>query len=238
VLAIESSGALAGVAVATETGRILGESSLDTRMSPTEMLLKLAQRLLADLGLGVRDLGLIAFSEGPGSFTGLRVGMAAALGIAAGADLPLVPVPTLLALAYPWREAGSLLVPVSGLRRGHVYGAALAWETDRFDARLAAASTPVEEFLEACRGLAASHLHFLGDALDSLRQRISLALPEAGFLGSEPARAAHVAELAIKGSLPRWTRMDLEGRAPLYLREADARKPAPRNPAAQHRQLG
>lgn len=229
VLAIESSGALAGIAVADAAGRVMGEAALDTRHSPTEMLLTLGARLLGDLGLEVRDLGLIACSEGPGSFTGLRVGMAAALGLAAGADKPLVAVPTLQALAYPWRNAGEILAPVSGLRRGHLYGSVLAWQDGRFVARLRAGSYPVEDFLGSCLSLGAPRLHFLGDAVDSLRERIWTALPGSVLLGCEPARAAHVAELAIRGGLPRWTKRDLEGRAPQYLRDADARRPAPRN---------
>lgn len=227
-LALETSGLLAGVAV-TEDGALLGESSLDTRRAPTEHLLVNVRRLLDDLGLAIADLDRIAYSEGPGSFTGLRVGMATALGLAIGADLPLVAVPTLEVLAFPWRTLTIPLIPLSGHRRGLVYQAAYLWTGERFDCLLDPASVPVAEMLDRCGSLTAPRLLFAGDALDSLAEAIHNQFGEkALFAPREPARAAAVAALAADPGRPEWTGMEREGRTPLYLRDADARRPKPR----------
>jgi len=152
--------------------------------------------------------------------------MAAALGLAAGSDLPIVPVGSLEVLAYPWRSGGSPIIVVSGHRRGHAYFAAYEWTGERFRTIIAPANPSLEEILGLVRGLAADRLLFAGDALDSLAGEIRLQVGQrACFMPSVSARAADVAALAADPLRPRWTGHDREGRTPDYLRDADARKP-------------
>ncbi|MFB3906828.1 MAG: tRNA (adenosine(37)-N6)-threonylcarbamoyltransferase complex dimerization subunit type 1 TsaB [Candidatus Eisenbacteria bacterium] len=231
VLALETSGRLAGAAVAAGTD-LLGEVEVDARRARTERLLEDARRLLDELSLGIERVAFVAFSEGPGSFTGLRVGMAAALALAAAREIPAVPVPTLETIAFPWRLWPGPLVVVSGHRRGQVYGALYRWTMDdRFHAEIEPVSRPDQEFLDACAGRAAGggtgeRLLFVGDALDSLADSIQRSFGDRARLGgTEPPRAAHVARLALDPARPRWTKTELEGRNPLYLRDADARRP-------------
>jgi tRNA threonylcarbamoyladenosine biosynthesis protein TsaB len=228
VLALESSGVLAGVAL-TEGDLLLGEAALDTRRSRAEHLLALAGRLLDDLGLQVGDLDRLAISEGPGSFTGLRVGMASALGMAVGSGLHVVPVGSLEVLAYPWRLCDGVIVPVSGYRRGQLYFTALRWDGVRFAHLLEPVSAPLETMFERCSSLEAERLLFVGDALDSLAGLIRSRLGDrAGRISADPPRASSLARLAQDPDRPAWTGAELEGRTPRYLRDADARKPKPR----------
>ncbi len=81
----------------------------------------MARELLAQAGLGLRDVGLIAFDAGPGSFTGLRVGCGLAQGLALGLGCPVVPVSSLLALAWPHRRWPTLAA--TDARMGEVYQA-------------------------------------------------------------------------------------------------------------------
>jgi tRNA threonylcarbamoyladenosine biosynthesis protein TsaB len=225
VLAIETSGELAGIAL-TASGRLLGEAAIDSRISRTETLLESARRLLGDLRLTPGDLDLIAYDEGPGSFTGLRVGMAAALGLAAGADRPVVGVPSLEVLAYPFRQKEVPIAVVSGCRRGLIYAAVYRWVEDSFQPALAPSSAPIEEALSRIAGVPGERLLFVGDALDSLAEAIRNLLGHRGLLGPvEPARAAHLAALATAPGRTVGAGRTLEGRTPLYLRDADARKP-------------
>jgi tRNA threonylcarbamoyladenosine biosynthesis protein TsaB len=227
-LALESSGALAGVAV-VEGDHLLAEAALDARRARTEQLLLLAQRVIEDLGMTIGDLDRIALSVGPGSFTGLRVGMAAALGLAIGSDLEVVPVGSLEVLAYPWRSMGGVVIPVSGLRRGHLYFAGLRWDGRRFDPLLEPVSAPLETLFERCDSLSVERLLFVGDALDSLAGMIPSRLGERAWLASsDPPRASSLAFLSRDPDRERWAGTDLEDRAPRYLRDADARKPRPR----------
>jgi tRNA threonylcarbamoyladenosine biosynthesis protein TsaB len=235
VLGLETSSRLAGVAI-IEEGRILGEVAADTRASRTELLLLHTERLLRDLDLTPHDLSWLAVSAGPGSFTGLRVGIASAIGLAAGADRPIVEVPTLEVLAYPHRRLRETIVCVSGHRRRQLNLAAYRWEGERFAALRQPACIPEEDLLGVLDRLPGGRLHFVGDALDSLASAIG-ALPagRALLLSSATPRAAHVALLALDPMRPRWTGKDLEGRSPSYLRDADARKPAQQDPSRLRR---
>ena len=86
-------------------------------------LLPLAERMLRDLGRSVQDLDLVVCSIGPGSFTGIRIGLATALGIAHGRSIPIVGVSTLDAWASAWAAWPGDVFPVIDARRGNIYTA-------------------------------------------------------------------------------------------------------------------
>lgn len=146
VLGIEASGTLTGVALVV-AGRLLGERSGDTRASRQELLLAQVAELLRDHGLRVRDLARIGVSLGPGSFTGLRVGLAAARALAWGAGVPLVGVPSHQAMALPFQGTDQLIVLLTGLRRGLVCLEAGAWEGPRWQVVREVQAVPVDEAL-------------------------------------------------------------------------------------------
>ncbi len=98
ILAIETSGELCSVAVMLDENSF-AESSIQKKHIHSQKLINLINTTLVNIDLKIEDIKLIAISEGPGSFTGLRIGFAAAKGIAFGRNLQLVPVPSLEALA-------------------------------------------------------------------------------------------------------------------------------------------
>jgi tRNA threonylcarbamoyladenosine biosynthesis protein TsaB len=87
----------------------------------------MVDRLLAECGIAAGDLGGLAVSVGPGSFTGLRVGIATAQGLGLGLGLPVAPVPTLDALAAVLPFAGAPVVPLLDARKGEVYLSLYRW---------------------------------------------------------------------------------------------------------------
>lgn len=89
----------------------------------SELLMPDVEALLHEAVLRPRDLELVVCSRGPGSFTGLRIGMATAKGIAQGAQCPLVSVPTLDALAYGLEHMDRVIVPVVDARKQRYYAA-------------------------------------------------------------------------------------------------------------------
>lgn len=103
LLAFETSAAVGSVAIETPQGVLVRE--IATPREQTEQILVLADGLLAEAGLTLDDLDGIAFGRGPGSFTGLRVSVAVAQGLAAVSGVPLLPVSSLVCLAQRgWRE--------------------------------------------------------------------------------------------------------------------------------------
>ncbi|MGA2481252.1 MAG: tRNA (adenosine(37)-N6)-threonylcarbamoyltransferase complex dimerization subunit type 1 TsaB [Spirochaetia bacterium] len=84
-------------------------------------LLPLAEHLLAQMGLTAADLDLVVCSVGPGSFTGIRIGLATALGISHGRGIPVVGVSTLDATARAWEAHDGPVYPVIDARKGKIY---------------------------------------------------------------------------------------------------------------------
>ncbi len=127
ILAIESATPQASVALVAGD-RILGETALPPERQVSETLLPAIDCLLAESGGGPGGVTHVAVSAGPGSFTGLRVGMAAAKGFCFGWGLPIVPVSTLHALASLSRAGEALVCPVLDARKKEVYAGVFRWE--------------------------------------------------------------------------------------------------------------
>ena len=122
VLAFETSAKAASVAL-TENGKLLGESYQNTGLTHSQTLMVMAEDLLKQCGKRVEDIGAVAVAEGPGSFTGVRIGVAAAKGFAWGRELPCYGVSTLEAMAESLGIWEGYVCPVMDARRSQVYNA-------------------------------------------------------------------------------------------------------------------
>jgi tRNA threonylcarbamoyladenosine biosynthesis protein TsaB len=103
VLAIETSQSLCSVCIYYNDDHFY-QAELNLKNAHAEKIFSLIDHVLNTAGISFPELGAVAVSSGPGSFTGLRIGMSAAKGIAFGADLPIIPVPTFEALALQISE--------------------------------------------------------------------------------------------------------------------------------------
>lgn len=119
VLGIDTSGKTASCAV-VQGGRLLAENTFLTKLTHSQIILPVMKRTLADCGLGLSDVGLYAVSAGPGSYTGLRIGIAAVKGLCFGGT-PCIGVSTLEALAYNVLPAKGLILPALAARPGVSY---------------------------------------------------------------------------------------------------------------------
>jgi len=126
ILAMESSAKPASVAICSD-GVLIGQYFQNSGLTHSRTLLAMAEALLRNLDLTVKDIGLVAVSNGPGSFTGVRIGVSAAKGIAWGLDIPVCGVSTLEAMAYQVTGTNALLCPVMDARRSQVYNALFEW---------------------------------------------------------------------------------------------------------------
>ena len=122
ILAIESSAKPASAAVCLNE-KILGQYYQNNGLTHSRTLLAMVESLLANLDIKISDIELLAVSRGPGSFTGVRIGVSAAKGIAWGSDKPICGVSTLEAMAYQALQPGAILCPVMDARRDQVYNA-------------------------------------------------------------------------------------------------------------------
>ena len=122
ILAFETSAKAASVAL-LDGGKLLAESYQNTGLTHSQTLMVMAQDLLKTCGLTAKDVEAVAVAAGPGSFTGVRIGVAAAKGFAWGGELPCYGVSTLEAMARTLGVWQGYIVPAMDARRSQVYTA-------------------------------------------------------------------------------------------------------------------
>ncbi len=122
ILAFDGTAKAASVAV-LDGERVLGHYTIDNGLTQSELLLPMAESLLQSLKMSFSDIELYATSVGPGSFTGVRIGVSLIKGLAFGRDIPCIEVSTLEALAENLSGLRGMIVPCMDARRAQVYSA-------------------------------------------------------------------------------------------------------------------
>ena len=122
ILSFETSAKTVSAAI-TENNAILSLGYLNRGFTHSETLLPLAETVLASAKLSLSEMDALAVCKGPGSFTGLRIGISAVKGLCQGLSKPCVGVSTLEAIAYNYRGLSAVVAAVMDARRDQVYGA-------------------------------------------------------------------------------------------------------------------
>jgi len=122
LLALESSAKAASCAV-LEDGELLATAWQATGLTHSRTLLPMVEDMLQNSSLTVQDMDAIAVAAGPGSFTGLRIGIAAVKGLAWAAGKPCIPISTLEAMAWPLAHMDGVIVCAMDARRQQIYNA-------------------------------------------------------------------------------------------------------------------
>lgn len=221
VMGIDTATLVCSVAVVSEE-KTLAEYTQQVKKTHSERLLPLIDTILRDTGLKPQDLSGVAVAGGPGSFTGLRIGMVTAKALGQALALPLCSISTLAALAAQHPLFPGLICPILDARREQVYNAIFTAGT-QVERLVADRSLSVTELLQELQQRPEPVL-FVGDAVPVYRQIISRALvSRACFMPPESAicRASSVARLGLAqfsaGQVQSWR--DLH---PAYLRRSEA----------------
>lgn len=202
LLAVDTAGKTAAVAVMAQD-RLLYEAQLNNGLTHSETLLPMIDTALRCAGLGMEQLDLLAVTNGPGSFTGLRIGLSVVKGLAQPRQLPCVGVSTLAALAYGCTGEGTVIGALDA-RRGQVYWAAFDLASH---ARLTDdAAEPVEKlekFIKTCK----KPLLFVGDGATLCYNRygqepgVTLCPPALGILRGAGVALAAKAQWEREGAV-------------------------------------
>ena len=127
VLAVDTSSSVAAVAV-MDNDKLLGEYSINHKKTHSQRLMPMINELLDSLELTPNDIDLFAASSGPGSFTGLRIGVTTVKAMAYAVKKPVISVPTLDSLAYNVPVCDSLVCPIMDARNQQVFTAVYKWD--------------------------------------------------------------------------------------------------------------
>jgi tRNA threonylcarbamoyladenosine biosynthesis protein TsaB len=146
-----------------EDGVLIGEFFLNAALTHSQTLLPMLDAMLDSMGRGVGEADLLAVTSGPGSFTGIRIGVAAVKGIAMALGKPCAAVSTLHALALNLQGTEGYLVPVMDARAGQVYAAAFLCEGGRLTRLCDDAALPIGQLHEMLLPLSAKPITLAGD---------------------------------------------------------------------------
>ena len=130
ILAFESSARAASAALVKD-GKLLSQYSQCSGLTHSRTLLPMGEDMLKNAELTYRDVDLLAVAHGPGSFTGIRIGVSMVKGLAWALEKPCTGVSTLEAMAWHGLAAGGLICPVMDARRSQVYNALFRIEDGR-----------------------------------------------------------------------------------------------------------
>lgn len=144
ILAFETSAKAASAAV-LQDGALLGEYTQNSGQTHSRTLMKMAEDLLENCDLKAADIDAVACAAGPGSFTGVRIGVAAAKGFAWGRELPLYGVSTLEAMARGVAVADGVYCAAMDARRSQVYTALFQMENGQMTRLMEDAALSIEE---------------------------------------------------------------------------------------------
>ena len=171
VLAFDTSAKTASVAVC-DGGNILGVSNIDNGLTQSELVLPMAEALLSQLKMSFADVELYAVTVGPGSFTGVRIGVSTVKGLAFGRDIPCAPVSTLEALAENAAGLTGLIVPCMDARRGQFYTATFAATAEGISRMTPDRAISAEELAEELRSYEGD-IYITGDGYDVAHKLLS-----------------------------------------------------------------
>lgn len=216
ILGIDSSAGPASAAL-VEDGCLLGEFYIHTKQTHSQTLLPMVQQLLASAGRSCGDLDALAVSHGPGSFTGVRIGISCVKGISFSNDIPCVGISTLEAIAYGGLAAeGSVLCAAMDARCGQVYNALFQVEHGVLRRLTEDRALSIAELETQCRSYG-ERLLLLGDGA---------ALCHKTRLAPENMRFQHAASVALLGerSVREGQAVPAAVLAPVYLRLPQAER--------------
>lgn len=220
VLAIDTSANVATAAV-MEEGVLLGEYILNHKKTHSQKIMVMIEELLGDLELTVRDIDLFAVANGPGSFTGLRIGVATMKALAHSVNKPIVGISPLAGMAYNLPYAEHIIVPVMDARANRIYTASYIWD-EGFKELTEPEATTIEECIANCGELLDTV--FVGDGAVRHMEYIKEKLGDKAIFAPATAmnqRASSIAALALdmakRGEVSNYA--DLK---PVYLKKSQA----------------
>lgn len=163
ILGIESSGLTASIAVLSDDV-IIAEYTTNFKKTHSETLLPMIAEVMDRIGIDINEIDYIAISEGPGSFTGLRIGAATAKGLGLATGKELVSVPTVKALCYNLYNVKGVICPIMDAKREQVYTGIFEYEGDELKTLFDTDAVPVTEIIKKLNEIG-KEVTFLGDGV-------------------------------------------------------------------------
>lgn len=223
ILAVDSSGLTATVAVYSD-GVIVAAQSVNNKKTHSQTLLPMINDVMNCSGLKPDDIDAVAIAEGPGSFTGLRIGAATVKGLCLAINKPVIPVSTLAGLAYNLVGAAGVVCPVMDARRKQVYTALYSMENDVPDVIISPCAIGIEELVKELGEY--GHITFVGDGIPVYKDYIIEHLGSSVHFAKPHLMLQNAASVAVlaAGMYEKGKFVEADAFEPVYFRLSQAER--------------
>lgn len=222
VLAIESSSGVAGVAV-LDNDKLVYEVYHHHKRNHSLILMPLVEEALTACETQLDKIDIFAVSSGPGSFTGLRIGISTVKGLAQAVEKPIAAIPTLDTLAYNIPPSEGVVCPILDARRDQVYTCIYKWNGDNYTKLSTYKAIPVTDLIELLLPYK-QPIMFVGDGMTPYRDTLRERLGEYALFAPPHLSQQHASTTAWLG-----LKYAMEGKCihynelePFYLRQSQA----------------
>ncbi|GAB3047020.1 tRNA (adenosine(37)-N6)-threonylcarbamoyltransferase complex dimerization subunit type 1 TsaB [Virgibacillus ainsalahensis] len=218
ILAIDTSNQVLGVAILKD-GQIIGEVTTNLAKNHSVRLMPAIDHLMKEVSMPPDQLDRIAVAKGPGSYTGVRIGLATAKSLAWSLNIPIVGVSSLKVLAYQGRFFNAYICPFFDARRGMVFSGVYEWKGDKLAPVFEESNISMQELLQQL-SKEKKQVLFLSPDVSLYKEAITDSMDEFAIIPEGPyhlSKASHLA-LAASNSEPE----AIHTLTPNYLRLAEA----------------
>jgi tRNA threonylcarbamoyladenosine biosynthesis protein TsaB len=220
ILSIETSTMLGGVAIIDETAGLIAETRLNVKTTHSERLMTAVNNTLIQSEMTLDDIDVFGVAIGPGSFTGLRIGLSTVKGLSYATGKPVVTVPTLDAFAWNFPCSVYPVCLMLDARKSEVYAAVYRWDENIFRTVIECVSVKPEAILEKLQG----KVLFAGEGVLLYREKIiSIMKDRASFVTMDKMvpSPANVAMLGMAKAV-RGEFTVISQAVPFYIRRSEA----------------
>ena len=224
LLAIDASG-IAGSVAYIKDGKLTGEYYICDKLTHSQTIMPMLEDMKALLNINLEEVDAVAVTSGPGSFTGLRIGVTTAKALALALEVPIIGVPTLDTIAHAMVYTDYLICPIMDARRNQVYTALYKWEADHLKRLTEHMAVDIEDYIIELSERE-EKIIFLGDGVSVYENTIKEKLGEKAVFAPSFCNLQHASVLADVA-----TRLYKEGQVedpalfvPIYLRKSQAER--------------
>jgi len=223
ILSIDSATQSATCAI-LDDNKVLGEITFNYKKQHSLVLMPIIDELFNNTGISISDIDAFVASKGPGSFTGLRIGMATVKGLSQGTGKPFVTVSTLDSLAYNLAYTNGVICPILDALRDNVYTALYTFNNDELTRISDYVNISIDELIIMLKEKDCC-ITFVGDGTEKFKEKLISNLPKVRFAPAHLnlSKASSLGELGLK-LLSNGTVDDIYASVPIYLRLPQAER--------------
>jgi tRNA threonylcarbamoyladenosine biosynthesis protein TsaB len=227
ILSLDTSSKYGSISI-SKGEEILSEYNFNTDNKLSTILIPGIEFVLKTVNLDLEAITAFGLGIGPGSFTGIRVGLATLKGLLFGNKKPVIPVSSLEALAYKYHKTKSLLVPIIDAKRNEIYFAGYYFSADNIQEIIPPDLIRIEDIKAKLGGH--SNFIFIGDGVNIYKDFLKENFKNSKLVFRSSFLASEICRIAYNRYLKKRFLTDIQEVKPFYIKKPDAEKtPQPKN---------